>query len=135
MSKSIIYTANNSAQNVAVNGTLNLGTVIRRYGCNLNLSGDAIQVAGTGYYDIDASITLAPTAAGNVTITVYKDGLLIPGATASETVAAANDLVNLSIAAVVRENCGCCDGISNLTFVLTGTAASVTNIAVSVEKL
>ena len=135
MSKSTIYTANTSAQNVAVNGTINLGNVIRRFGQCLQLSGNAIQIEGPGYYDIDASITLAPTAAGNVVVTAYKDGVIIPGATATTSTSTANNPVNLSISSLVRKFCPCAEGIENLTFVLTGTPASVTNIAVVVEKL
>lgn len=135
MSKSVIYTANSSAQNVAVNGVINPGTIIRRFGPNLGLSGDAIQIDGAGYYDIDASITAAPTAAGNVTITIFKDGVAIPGATATQSTTAANNPINLSISSLVREFCPCCSGLSNLTFVLTGTAASVTNVAIVVEKI
>lgn len=135
MAQSAIYVVNNSAQNVAVNGIINPGTIIRRYGRNLNLSGNAVQVAGEGYYDFDVSITLAPTAAGNVTVTAFKDGVAIPGMIASETVAAANDLVNLSLVGLVREGCCCCDNLSAITFVLSGTAASVTNIAIVGEKI
>ena len=135
MSKSAIYTVNTSAQSVAVNGVINPGTVIRRFGPNLGLSGNAIQIDGAGYYDIDASITAAPTAAGTVTVTVYKDGVAIPGATASQSTGTAGNPVNISISSLVREFCPCCDGLSNLTFVLTGTAASVTNVAIVVEKL
>lgn len=135
MSKSAIYTVNSSAQNVAVNGTINLGTIIRRYGPNVNLNGNAITISGGGYYDVDASITLAPTAIGNVTVTAYKDNVAIPGATASSTATAANDLINLSISSIVREPCACCESLSNITLVLTGTAASVSNVAVVVEKL
>ena len=135
MSKSAIYVANNTAQNVAVNGLINPGTVIRRFGCNLMLSGTAINTNGCGYYDIDASFVVAPTAAGNVTITMFKDGIEVPGATASETATAANDIINLSISALVREYCPCGDSSSNLTFVLTGTASSVTNVAIVGEKL
>lgn len=132
---SAIYTANTSAQNVAVNGNINLGSIIRKFGCNIDLTGDAIRIAGAGYYDIDASFTVAPTAAGNVTITAYKDNVAIPGATATETVTAANDVVNLNFSSLVREFCSCCEGASNLTFVLSGTAASVTNSAIIVEKI
>lgn len=135
MSKAALYTANDSAQNVAVNGAINLGTIIRRFGQGVTLVGDGIQLTCPGYYDIDVSITLAPTAAGNVTVTMFKDGVAVPGATASETAAAANDIINLSISSLVRENCACCEGISNLRFILTGTAASVTNIATVTEKL
>jgi len=135
MSRSAIYTVNQSAQNVAVNGTLNLGSVIRRFGPNLTMSGNAIQISGAGYYDIDASITLAPSAAGNVTITAFVDNVAIPGATVTGSVATANDPVNLSLSSLFREGCPCCEGLSNLTFVLTGTAASVTNVAIVVEKI
>ena len=134
MSKSLIYTANTSVQDVALNGIINPGTVVRRFGPNLSLSGNAIQIAGAGYYDIDTSFTVEPTAAGTVTITAYLDNVAIPGATASETAVAENDPINLSITAVIREACQCCEGLSNLTFVLTGTAAAVTNSAIVVEK-
>jgi len=135
MSKSAIYTVNNTAQNVAVNGTINLGNVNRRFGNCLSLQGTGIQLAEAGYYDINASITLAPTAAGNVTVTAYKDNMAIPGATATESASEANNPINLSISSLVRKFCPCADGIENITFVLSGTAASVTNIAVVVEKI
>lgn len=135
MSKSAIYVANTSAQNVALNGTINPGSIIRRFGPNLGLSGNAIQIDGAGYYNIQASITAAPTAAGNVTITVFKDGVAVPGATATQSTTAANNPVNVSISSLVREFCPCCDGLSNLTFVLSGTAAAVSNVAIVVEKI
>lgn len=135
MSKSALYVANTSNQTVQVDGVINPGTIVRRYGPNIGLAGNAIQIVGAGYYDIDASITVAPTAEGEVTVTAYKDGVIIQGATATETAAAAGDNVNLSISAIVREFCSCCDGLSNLTFVLTGTESTVTNIAITVEKL
>lgn len=135
MSKSVLYTVNQSVQNVAVDGIINLGTINRRYGCNLDLGGNGILISGAGYYLVNASITVAPTAEGQVTITLQKDGSAVPGAVASATAAAAGDLVNLSISCIVRENCPCCDGLSNLTFVLSETASSVSNIAVDVIKL
>lgn len=135
MSKSAIYTANISAQNVPVNGVINPGTVIRRFGPNVALSGNAIQICGQGYYDIDVSVTVAPTAAGNVTITMYKDGVAVQGATATASTSTANNPINLSISSMIREFCECCTGTSNLTFVLTGTASAVSNVSIVVEKL
>ena len=134
MSKSLIYTANTSTQVVAVDGIINPGTVIRRFGPNLTLSGNAIQIAGAGYYDIDTSFTVAPTAAGEVTITAYLDNVTIPGAVATATVAASGDYVTLPITAAFRQACQCCEGLSSLTFVLTGTAANITNSAIVIEK-
>ena len=135
MSKSAIYTVNTSVQSVADNGVIAPGTIIRRFGPNLTLSGNGIQICGAGYYDIDTSFTIAPTAEGEVTVTAYLDGVVIPGATATVTAAAAGDYVNLSISALVRESCGCCSGLKTLTFVLTGVAASVTNSSIIVEKI
>ena len=135
MSKSALYVANTSDQTVQVNGIITPGTIVRRFGPNISLSGNAIQIAGPGYYEIDASITVAPTAAGDVTVTVYKDGVILQGATATESVAAGGDFATLSITSIVREFCQCCEGLTNLTFVLTGVESIVSNIAITVEKL
>lgn len=88
---------------VAVDGVIPLGSLIRRYGCDVALNGNAVNITGAGYYDVDASVTVTPAAAGTVTITLYKDGVAVPGATASET-AAANGTVDLSIPALVRQS-------------------------------
>jgi len=135
MSKSALYVANTSNQTVQVDGIITPGTIVRRYGPNIGLAGNAIQIAGAGYYEINASLTAEATAAGEITVTVYKDGVPLQGATATETAAAVGDFVNLSISAIVREFCSCCDGLTNLTLVLTGNDATITNVAITVEKL
>lgn len=86
--KSALYTAMQTPTEVAVNGVIPLGSLIRRYGCDITLNGNAANIVGNGYYDVDASITVAPTAAGTVTATLYKDGIAVPGATASAAGAA-----------------------------------------------
>lgn len=136
MSKSAIYTANTTTQAVSVGGTLSLGTVIRRFGCDLSQNGNSITIDGcnsSGYYDVNASITAAPTAAGAVTVTMFRNGVAVPGATASAAVSTANNPVALPITAIIRERC--CGDDSALTLVLTGTAANVSNVAVTVERL
>lgn len=135
MSKSAIYTVNQSNQVVAVDGTISPGTIIRRFGPNINLSGNGIQICGAGYYDIDAQFVVAPITAGDITITAYLDNIPIPGAVATATIAGSGDLTTLSISSLVREGCGCCAGIKTLTFVLSGTASNVTNTAIVVEKI
>jgi hypothetical protein len=117
---------------VAVDGVIPLGSLIRRYGCDVALNGNAVNITGAGYYDVDASVTVTPIAAGTVTITLYKDGVAVPGATASET-AAANGTVDLSIPALVRQVC--CAAGSALTLVLTGVAATVNNVALRVQRI
>lgn len=134
--KSAIYTANTTPQTVADGGTLALGTIVRRFGCDLNLNGNSIAINGcndAGYYDVSVSITAAPTAAGVVTVSLYRNGVAVPGATASATASAAGDLVNLSIPPLVREFC--CGEDSALTLVLTGGEATVSNVAFKVVRL
>nr|DAG68786.1 MAG TPA: hypothetical protein [Caudoviricetes sp.] len=131
MSKSAIYTANAFASTVAVEDLIPLGSTSRRYGCNLRQDGNGITATGAGYYLVTMSATVAPTAAGAVTITGQKDGVAIIGATATST-AAAGAAIDLAFSAIVR-NIGC--GSSILSFVLTGAAATVSNFAVSVVKL
>ena len=131
MSKSAIYTANTSAQTVAVNDVIPVGTTSRRFGCNIRQDGNTITLLGQGYYHVTVSATLAPTAAG--TVTRQKDGVAVIGATASQVVAAAAAPTNLALTFLVRNTCGCESSI--LSFLLTGTAAVVNNMAVAVEKL
>ncbi|MFR0798493.1 MAG: hypothetical protein ACLSHJ_06930 [Oscillospiraceae bacterium] len=83
MSKSAIYTTNVSAPTVAVGGIVPFGTTTRRYGCNIRQDGNAITLCGQGYYLVNISATLAPTAAGTVSLTAQKDGVAIIGATSS----------------------------------------------------
>ena len=131
MSRSKIQTVNPTTQAVAVNGIISLGSVLRRYGCNCRLSGNAIEISGCGYYDIDAAITVEPTAAGSTVVSLYQDGALVPSAFGTGTAAAAGDPVTVPVITTVRLPA---DGTSSLTFVLTEGAGNVTNISVRVDK-
>lgn len=132
MSKSAIYTVNTAAPTVAVNGTIPLGNTVRRYGACIRQDGNAISICGKGYYLVTASVTASPTAAGDVTVTLLKDGVAVPGATGTATVAAAGT-ADITITCIVRNICDC--GSSLLSLALTGTASVVDNVAVTVEKL
>ena len=120
--KSALYTALQTPTAVAVDGVIPLGSLIRRYGCDISLNGNAVNLSGAGYYDVDASITVAPTAAG----------VAIPGATASAAAAAGAPTV-LSFPALVRQ--ACCASGSALTLVLSGAAATVNNVALRVQRI
>lgn len=129
---SILFTAMTSTATVAAGGDIPLGNVVRRYGCGATLSGNAISLNGEGYYDADVSVTVIPAAAGTITATLLQDGVAIPGATASATVAATDTSVTLSFPAAVR----LLRYSPRATLRLTLSAAgSVTNAAVTVRKL
>lgn len=133
MSRSLIQTANATNQSVLANGIISPGAVIRRFGPNINLSGSSIALSGSGYYTVDAIITLTATTPGELTVAIYEDGKPIDGATASFTTTAATDVVTFTIPTTVRIK-DCC-GTKSITGVLvTGEGVVVSNFAVRVVK-
>lgn len=133
MARALIQVANQSTQTVAENSIISLGSVQRRFGCNLRLSGNGIEAEGAGYYAVDCAITAAPTEAGAVTVALYENGAQIPGAVATGTAAAAGDAVALYICATFRQGC-CCDAADNITVVLQSGAGTVENISLRITK-
>lgn len=133
MGNSLIQVVNTSSQAVAAGGTISLGTALRRYGCNLRLNGNAIEADGAGYYTIDGTVTVAPTAAGVVTVAMYVNGLPLAGATASANVATAGGLITLPVIGTIRQGC-CCDSADSITCVLVAGAGTVSNVSLRVAK-
>jgi len=86
---------------------------------------------GAGYYQVVVSTTLTAAEAGEVTLSMYKDGVAIPGAQAS-TQATADEVANLSFPWIIRK-ANCCDA-TLLTFVASA-GATINNIIVEVTKL
>lgn len=133
MSKSLIQTANPSPQTVALNGIISPGSVLRRYGCNCRLSGNAVEISGEGYYKISGTVSVAPTAAGPVTVALLEDGVQIPGAIAYGAVSTAGNSVTLPLETTVRQGC-CCDGASAITCILLEGAGTVRNYSLRIVK-
>ena len=133
MSRSLIQVANPSTSAVAINSIIPLGSVQRRFGCNCRLSGNAVEVAGEGYYSVDGSVTVAPTAAGNVTVGLSVNGSILPGAVGYGNAGAGGDPVTVPIVATIRQGCNC-DSADNLTLVLLAGAGNVQNVSLRVEK-
>ena len=136
--KSGIYVVNTqTGQSIGIGSTYVPLTVIRRYGKYCQLGGNGVSIGncagGAGYYDIDASVSVVTTAAGNVTATLYKDDAPVQGATAIATATEAGQIVTLPITALVRLNCDC--DTANLTIVIGGQAVTAQNLAFVVEKI
>lgn len=134
MGRSLIQTTNQTTQTVALNGIISLGSVLRRFGCNCRLSGNAIEVTGEGYYTIDVAVSVAPTAIGNVAVALYNNGVPVTGAIAYGYADTAATPVTLPITTTIRQGC-CCDSADSLTLVLLEGAGSVTNVSMRVEKV
>lgn len=135
--KSLIYTSNETQVSALPSGSvIPLGSVVRRFGCNTQLSGTSIILRGEGYYDIDANVTFTPTstAAEVYTVTIYQNGVPLEGAKSSMTAGAR---VTLPVHGVARLQC--CDKTANITFVITATTSTNTvtlnNVSTIVEKV
>lgn len=134
MSRSLIQTANQSAQTVAVGSVISLGQALRRFGCNCRLNGNAIEVNGEGYYTIDVDVIATPTAAGNVSVGVYVNGVQVPSAIATSSVTTVGNSVTLPITTTIRQGC-CCDNADAITVILLAGASTITNVSARVEKV
>lgn len=136
---SALYTANTSEQAILANAQIPFGTIVRRFGrfCDVNGSdvviGDCCTRDGNGYYKVNCSVTLEPTAIGNVSVQLYLNGEPYTGAVATGYSAAEGNPVNLSFPAIVRLY-GCCNR-ATLQVRLGEEGATVTNMAFSVEKI
>lgn len=133
MGKSLIQVVNQSNQAIAIQSVITPGTTVRRYGCNLRLSGNGIEVDGEGYYKIDATVTATPTSIGTVTVALYNNGVQIPGAISSGSVSTAGNAVTLPLVATIRQGC-CCDSADNITCVLLAGSGTINNVSIRVEK-
>lgn len=130
MSKSAIYTVNSNVTAVAAGGVIPVGSIVRRFGCNIDVSGQGIITKGNGYYKTNATVSFEGTAAGTATIQLYKDGVAVPGALATRTTADGT-VYDVTLIAITR-NMDC--NASVLTVVVSGVAVDVNNLAITVEK-
>ena len=131
MANSLLYGVNNSAQMVIVGDRVNFGSPVRRYGKNITMSGGEVNVRGDGYYNIDASVTFVAGAAGIATVTLLRDGAVIPGASASLTVADASTYtINIPSSAIRQKCCG----ESTITAVISGVIGTITEASIRVAK-
>lgn len=131
MSKSILYATSPSTQSVVSTGSnIAYGTLVRKAGCNIGLSGGNIVTKGEGYYDVYANLTFTATTAGTAIVQLSKDGVVIPGASAEFTTAE-NSTYAISIPCVIRNSC-CCE--SNVVVNVSGVAGTVVNASIEVKK-
>ncbi|MCQ2770600.1 MAG: hypothetical protein MJ236_02240 [Clostridia bacterium] len=133
MGRPAIYTALTTPTVVNPGDVVPIGYVQRKYGCGISVNGTSILISEPGYYDVDVYATYVGTA-GDVTLTLYKDGIAVPGATDTETIAtAATQYRASSFGAIVRVYC--CAG-TQLSVVASGTSTpTLGNFAVKVVKL
>lgn len=135
--KSIISTYNTAPQAItATNTALNLlGAYAINSGIALEASAGSVSVLYGGTYEIDASIVVDATTAGDVTTGIYLNGVALPEASKTITCTAGNTEINLN--AIRRIDAGCCsDSTLQVMIVGDGTVAgSVISVDMQVVKV
>ena len=134
----MISSYNNTSQEVAINGLLTFTTDRILTGCTATRNGQTFQLNKPGYYYVTFNADgAATTAAGDIVVVLQNNGIAVPGAIATQTVAAADDAVNLAFTTIIRVPPSCCavDNTANLTLVNTGVAATYTNVNINITKL
>ncbi len=134
---SAIYAANTMEQPlIATEATVvNFGSVVRRFGPALVLSGGNVSVNQRGFYSVDVNLCINIPAAtsADITVQLYKDGAPIPGAYAKVTTAQTATFDQVTIPFIIREKC-CCE--NSITCVVTSTeAGTIVNAAIEVVKI
>lgn len=127
---SAIYAVNTTSTAIADGGTYSPNTVVRRFGSRSQLINGVITLGGSGYYDVAVAGTFTSTAVGTVTMSVYQNGTLIPGMSATQTISTAGDIVSLNVSGMVRTGCSS----STITVGISGQAVTGTNLAIDVTR-
>lgn len=142
MAKALGYYTYTGTTEVGAGETLPITNTIRQYGNCIHLANNAVVIRSSvcpcnaesvcGYYTASVNTTLTASAAGTVTVSLYQDGQLVPGAVQSATAAAAADLMNFSITAPIRVYRGQLS--SKLQIYVNGQQVNTVNVAIEVVK-
>lgn len=135
----MINSYNSTTQNVAVGAAYVFDTNRIVTGCTVgHVPGTAaFTLTKPGYYYVTFNTTFTTEATGNATVELQNGGILVPGATATETITTAGDTKSLAFATIIRvlPSCAAIDNTTNLTFVSTTLALDVTMANVNITKL
>lgn len=129
MSKALILASNTNAQAVANGGVVNFGSIVRRFGNCLYMSGGNVVAKGEGYYPLFVTLSFTATA-GTATIQIYKDGVEIPGAKVVRTTVADTTFA-ITIPTAIRQRC-CTESVIEVK--INGVTANVVNASILMTK-
>ena len=90
-----------------------------------------------GYYYVSFNTTFTTATTGDVTVELRNGGVVVPGATGTETITTIGDTKSIAFSTIVKvlPSCVAIDNTATLTFVVDGVAADATTAAVQITKL
>lgn len=137
---------NTTPQELTAGELLNLGETYRRYdrkgSCGLRafeVNSTNITLQHSGIYHVTATITFTGAAAGDAIFQLAENGIVIPGAVATETVTTATTEIITTVIdfyVLVDSNCilNSLNTLKSLTLVNTGIDTTVTNLVFNITK-
>lgn len=134
--KSAVSTVNTATQTVTATATplSLLGSVCYNSGCSLCANANGISIKSSGLYTASGSVTITPTAAGTVTVSLALNGVTLPCSVRQQTVVAASPItINTSAIAFGAGACAC--NSSTLTLVVSGAAGTVDYVTAGAVRL
>lgn len=139
---------NTTSQSIPALGTIDLGSVYRRYckksNCGVKTfdnTSTTISLQQQGIYHITATLVGTGTTAGVVTVQLLENGIAVPSAFSSETITTpATELRTFVIDTYVLVDDACLLGNSttlfkNLSLLNTGIDATFESVVFNVEKV
>lgn len=123
-------------QAVAINGLVAFAN-FQQTGCSIAFSGGTgIEIKTPGIYHIIFN-GVASGAAGEITVQLMKNGVLIPGTETTIATTGATDLENISFSTIIEvlPSCSCINNNVELTIQNTGIAAVFASASINVVKL
>lgn len=138
---------NFATQEVVEGGLINLGAVYRKYCRRINgirtfeFDNTDVILQQSGIYHITITAVASGNVAGDVTISLFENGIAVPGAFATETITTPEtELRTLVIDYYALVDSTCVLGNTAvlqkaLTLVNTGVEATFTSVVLNVEKV
>ena len=132
------YTSTN--QTIGVNENLSFSTNRVLTGCTVTHAAgtDTFSLNKPGYYYVSFNgDAVMSEAAGEITVQLLNNGVVVPGAEASTYSSAATDVVNLGFSTIVKvlPTCPCVESAGVLTLQNEGIEAIFSNVNVTITKL
>ena len=90
-----------------------------------------------GYYYVTFNTTFTTEATGTATVELQNGGVLVPGATGSETITTVGDEKSIAFATIIRvlPSCSAIDNTATITLVATGIDLTATVANINITKL
>lgn len=143
----LIGTKNFTSQEVITNGIINLGSVYRKFCRRINgiqtftFDGNDINLQQSGMYHITVTATFSASEAGDVVVSLFENGIAVPGVSATETITTPDtEFRTIALDYIALVDSTCVLGVSAtvakaISLVNTGVEATFSNVVVNIEKV